>query len=65
MHSLESIRVMNERAAMKGTRQKYDGAVLRNARTGKQQCDRVFATAASAKHYCESVGAEFAGMSKR
>lgn len=61
MHSLEVIRFLNERAVMKGTRQKFDGTVLLNAKTGEQQCSRTFITADSAHEYCNSVGAVFAG----
>jgi hypothetical protein len=65
MHSLEVIRVLNERAAMKGTRQKFDGAVLRNAKTNEQQCSRTFPNPAAAQHFCGSVGATYAGISKQ
>lgn len=59
MHSLESIRVMNERAVMRGSEQRWDGEVLRNAKTGEQQCGRVFMTAESAADYCKFLGAVF------
>ena len=65
MHSLESLRVINDLQALKGSRQKYNRASgqLINCATGEISSQRTFANAGQAAEYCEKYGAEYAGIS--
>lgn len=60
MHSLESIRVINDRKAINGSQQIFDtetGQLLR-AGTNEISTSRVFMNAKQAKEFCAQNGAE-------
>lgn len=60
MHSLEHIRIRNDIASLKGTRQKLVGIQLINDDTGDIS-SRTFVTMKSAKDFVEAAGGDFIG----
>lgn len=65
MHSLEHIREINDRKALRGARIKLVGMTLVNAKTNEVASSRSFADVNMAREYCAKHGAIFAGVSKK
>lgn len=60
MHSIEDLRWISDRAALKARRQYLDASIhqLRDSVTGEISCDRMFVDEETAREFCQGHGAE-------